>query len=100
MASLGLTDAVQAIVRGKVRAEVRLGRAQITVNKEVAAEARYTGKHRQKVGATPVLGGLSRPERHSAAFGAPGVAPTFARPPWTLFKLLRSVTTGSSAPAG
>lgn len=31
------------------------------------------------MGATPVLGGLSRPKRHSAAFGAPGVAPTFCR---------------------
>ena len=78
MASLGLTDAVQAIVRGKVRAEVRLGRAQITVNKEVAAEARYTGKHRQKVGATPVLGALGRPEPAPLAFRASGSLPPFA----------------------
>ena len=31
----------------------------------------------QKVGAPPVPGGLSRPERHSAAFGTPGIAPAF-----------------------
>jgi hypothetical protein len=40
------------------------------------------------VRATPVLGGLSRSERHSAAFGAPGVAPTFCRATMNAFSTL------------
>lgn len=85
MALMTRIGGVQRIIRVKVRVKVRSEDAQVTKHQGVTAGRRYTGKAGQKLGATPVLGALGRPEPTPLASAASGVAPNFcpARRPAT-----------------
>jgi hypothetical protein len=50
--------------------------AELVETKANRRKQRYGGQEGQKVGATPVLGALGRPEPTPLACGASGVAPT------------------------
>ena len=65
------------VLRGLLRSGLRRDQPQALETPAVPTRTGVVHGDGQEVGATPVPGGLSRPERRSAGFGAPGVAPTF-----------------------